>query len=639
MGRKTSKLPTRVYKYRLYAPQGATAERTTEGFCNARVHYNKLITIERRRRALYRAERTRLFPELAALEARQAEFEARIKALRDEVQGDKVKSKSRAVDPAKKAAIAELCATKKVLLPELRAMRATCAASPGLQTTTKRIDAQAQQEIKALRKGTYWGTYLLVEAAARAACGAMKDPDYETTPPHRLQSRIGVHFCGGVAPSEIVGGQSNLMRIAPVHFRLDRHDKEIATGKAARTTLQIRIGSQGRCTPVWATLPMIMHRPLPDDARIKDAYITRARFTVRIPWQYHLCVVLEAASFEHMLPGPQQEGTTAINFGWRSTKRGLRVAMLNHEGGTPEEVLLPPSYIGLEHRRRTLASTLASQFNMAKKCLVGWLQDHTCPDGFRETFAALTKWDSRHRFAAWMDYWQEHRFEGDDEIFTALAAREDPAARRGAAPWTREAIAQASWMVHYRHLQTWLDSVQRKLGNWRDYYYRCLAKRLATTSACLCVEAFDMRKVAKGPIPEEPEDQGDEHARSNRQLASVSDLRLKILQAAAKYHCRVVAVPAENNTRRCNVCGEVHPWSPKKEIVHVCANPRFGAVWDQDVNNTDRQHVRIASGEVVSLVTPAEKREIADGSSTVEGSQACSLGTARKELAKRMKIK
>lgn len=581
--------------------------------------------------------RARLFPALGALEAQQRNYEAQIKALRDEVQAEKQRTRSRAVAPEKKQAIDAVLAQKKAQLPALRAARAPARTSIELYVESDLIDARAAEEIKALRKETYWGTYLLVEAAARAAKAGATDPDYNLDPPHRFKSRIGVHFNGGIAPAAVVEGVGTLMRIDPVCFRLNQHNEEIATGKAARTTLQFRIGSTGRKgrKPIWATLPMIQHRPLPADARIKDAFITRKRYTVRIPWQYHLCVVLEAPSFQRTVPHPAQQGTTTINFGWRSTDQGIRVALINREGQTPEEILLPPSYIGLERKRRDLTSILAANFNAAKVKLTTWLQAHACPEGFREAFASLAQWRSQHRFAELMDYWQERHFEGDGEIFAALAAREDPAARHGSAPWARGDIDRASWMVRYRHLQTWLDSVQRKLGNWRDYYYRYLAKKLTTTSARLCIEAFDMRKVAKRPEPEEPNDQGDERARSNRQLASVSDLRLKILQAAAKYHCDVVVVPAENNTRRCDVCGELHPWDPKRKIDHVCANPDCAAMWDQDVNNTDCQHSRYASGEATPLVTPAVRQE----NGKIAGAQSRSFRTARKVLCKVVKSK
>jgi hypothetical protein len=656
MRRKTSGLPSCVYKYRLYAPiEGADAAERV--FQQTRIHYNKLITIEHRRREAYRQARARLFPELGALEAQQHELEARIKALRDEVQAEKSRTRSRAVDPTKKAAIAALIVEKKALIKPLREARAPAKRSIELYMESDTIDARAAQERKDLRGELYWGTYLLVENAVKQATGASADPDYKLEPPHRLKSRLGVQIQGGATPTEIVGGDGSFLRINPVHFRLNRHNEEIATGKAARTTLQFKIGpgsteKDAGVEPIWVTLPMVQHRPLPADARIKEAFITRQHFTVRIPWQYHLCVVLESPTLQQTLPGVKQEGNTTINFGWRSTERGIRVAMINRDGQVPEEVLLPPYYLGLERLRRRLTGHIADHFNAAKALLGAWMRDHTYPDGFREAFKGLANWRSQHRFAEWMDYWQEHRFAGDEEIFARLAAREDPAARERArlaaqerrrvtgerqasAPWTEKDVAAASWMVRYRHLQTWLDSVQRKLGNWRDHYYWCLAKRLATTSTALHVENFDIRKVAKRPAPEEPEDQQAEKARSNRQLAAVSDLRNKIKQAGAKYHCPVFDVEATNNTRRCDVCGELHPWEPKKKIMHICANPNCGAEWDQDVNNTDRQHTRIASGEMMPLVIPAMKAENGD----VVEAKVVSSTTARKALRKAVKSK
>lgn len=631
MKRKISTVPSRVYRYRLYAPQGDMAERVAESFDGSRLHYNKLITIENRRRALYRQARSRLFPKLASLEARYAEVNARIQGIREAVQAAKVKSRSRVVDPAMRAEIAVLKASKKPLLDELRRVRAICAKSPELLAEAKQIDGAANAEIKALRPETYWGTYLLVEAAAKQAAKQSKgDPKYDLTPPYRCKSRIGVHFCPGISPTGLKS--SRLMRFEPAKFRLNNHDEEIATGKAARTTLQFRIGSNDDRSPVWATLPMVQHRPIPTDARIKDAFITRRRFTVRIPWEYHLCVVLESPSFQSPRALPEQQGSSAVNFGWRSTRNGIRVAMIHRQNKETEEILLPPYYLALETKRRELASILDAKFNEAKARLSGWIAEHDCPEEFREVFARLGNRKSQHWFAEWMDYWQEHRFPGDDEIFAALAAREDPNARRGAKPWAREDIAKASWMVRYRHLRTWHDSLRRKFDNWRDYFYRCVAKKLVTETASLVIEAFDMRKVARRPVAEEPEDQGDERARSNRQLASASDLRLKILQAAVKYHCLIEIVKPENNTRRCYECGELYAWDPKIAIMHTC--PGCGARWDQDVNNTNRQQARVASGEVVPFVTPAQIYENTDGSPTIVPARLSTFAAARKSLSK-----
>src|SRR5690606_14013043 len=62
----------------------------------------------------------------------------------------------------------------------------------------------------------------------------------------------------------------------------------------ARTTLRIRIGSEGR-DPVWASFPMIMHRPLPPDGIVKQAAVKLARIGTRERWELH--VTVQAPSF------------------------------------------------------------------------------------------------------------------------------------------------------------------------------------------------------------------------------------------------------------------------------------------------------------------------------------------------------
>lgn len=68
MKRKKSTVPTRVYQYELLAPT-KEAEATERAFVGARIHYNKLVTIERIRRQKFRDLRSAMFPELASLEA------------------------------------------------------------------------------------------------------------------------------------------------------------------------------------------------------------------------------------------------------------------------------------------------------------------------------------------------------------------------------------------------------------------------------------------------------------------------------------------------------------------------------------------------------------------------------------------
>ena len=603
MKRKTSTVPSRVYKYFLLPPV-ERAEEVEAAFAGARDYYNALIGIELDRRAKYRNMRTRLFPKLAGLEAEEKALVSRLETRRAALNATKATNRSRAVDPTLMADVAQIRAGLKDLRPRIKTMRVAAGENAELVAAGLHFRDEARDGIKALRPSLYWGTYLLCEAAAQAACGSAADPEFNDRPAHLLEARIGVHMCGGIGVDELAS--STLMRIDPIPtWHVRPSGKQVARGKAARTMLWFRIGSEGRA-PKWARFPLVMDRPLPADARIKDAYITRRPYGARVPWQYSLCIVCESREFERSLPGISQEGTTAINFGWRQMiTEELRVAMVNNDVRGLEEIRLPRHYVTGWAKCRELQGLLDEKFDAAKGKLAAWIDAHPkLPERFVAEFAGLLQWKSQHRLAELVWYWTSHRLDGDGDIFPTLA----------------------EWLGRYRHLDDWLTNERRKLLDWRRDFYGRQAKHLATTSAKLVIDTFKISDVVRRATPEVREE-GGETARRNHQIAAPGELRLAILHAAAKYHCEVVVATAKDDTRRCDVCGEVH----NHAIVgldHQCENPPCGARWDQDANNTDNLHTRESSGEVVSLVRPAETAE----SSDVQPAVRASFRAARNNL-------
>ena len=73
MKRKTRNVPSIIYKYRLKPPT-TNADLVDETFREARRYYNTLVTIENRRRYLYRRARRAVVPEYAAAEAKVAQL-------------------------------------------------------------------------------------------------------------------------------------------------------------------------------------------------------------------------------------------------------------------------------------------------------------------------------------------------------------------------------------------------------------------------------------------------------------------------------------------------------------------------------------------------------------------------------------
>jgi hypothetical protein len=661
MKRKTSTLPTRVYKYALLPPT-ANAEIVERTFVEARIYYNKLVTIENRRRWRYRDARSRIFPELGGLEAEARALEEELKAARASVNSTKAISRTRKVNQGDKEKIdsikkrlrevrsrisATTAGIKLAVLSEgIRrleqrlvakptgkkrdalekklaktrdktrelASKATPASLDGarkLSDEAETADAEANASIKALRPTLNWGTYLLCEASAKQAASKTKgDLAYDETPPHLLRSRIGVEIMGGMGVADLQSDTQ--LQIGPMPaFRARRSDGKLrARFKAARTTLRFRVDSDERRRPIFAEFPMIMDRPLPADAKIKEAYVTRTPHSTRHPWQHHLCVVLESRELERALPGTRQAGRTTINLGWRLLEDGsLRVATVNNDARSPKFIELPARHVSGYRKCASLQSLLDEKFEAIKKQISTFIASHEAdlPEPFLEAFENLPIWKSQHRLAELAHYWKDNRVTGDADLW----------------PFVER------WLERYHHLGDWLYFQRRRLQNYRKDFYERVSKDLALTSAEIVLDAFRIADVARWPAPE-VEDEGGALARRNRVIAAPSELRLAIVRAAAKHHCPVVVAPAEDNTRRCNNCGTIQHVESLEHECSICP-----ASWDQDVNNTDNLHDRAASGEVVPLVRPAEAGKDAD----FRSSETSSYGDARKLLAKSMKTK
>jgi hypothetical protein len=303
----------------------------------------------------------------------------------------------------------------------------------------------------------------------------------------------------------------------------------------------------------------------------------------------------------------------------------IRVAVVNNDVRGLEDIWLPDRVIARLQKCEDLQSIIDTHFDEIRGRLVAWLAIYrgVCPawlvenppvepDG-RQRYAPLaflSAWKQPDRLDRAVRAWARRRFPEDATIFPALA----------------------TWQEKYQHLADWLMHNRQSAYRHRAYFYTTTAVRLARTSTKLVVENFKIDKVVKRPKPEEALEGGQE-ARHNRMWAGVSEFRLWLIKAGMKYHCAVECVKAQNNTRRCHVCGELLPWDPAKTVDHDCAN--CTAHWDQDVNAGNNIHTRVAKGEVVPLVKPAKVAE--NGES--EPAEVRTFSAARKELRKIVKTK
>jgi hypothetical protein len=610
MKRKTSTVPSVVFKYGLSRPT-ANAELVEETFTRSTSYYNALVDVENGRRDRYRAARRKHVPVVAALEQQLDETKARVKQLAGAIKETKKTTRSRKV-PAELAAEMKVAKTeKKTVAAALRAAVAESKSCVALRSDAEQIDTEACETAKKLRETLYWGTYLLVEDAftkARKASPFRIEPKLE--PDEKQHGRIGIQIQGGVSPAELAT-DSRVQLDVP---NIERAGMKPFTYKERRPrgVLRLRVGTvPGKRDPIWAEFPVTIHRPLPDDAKIMWVVVTRRPGHMYKKWIYSLCLTIESRKFSQVVRLKTQVGTTAINFGWRKTDDGLRVATVNNDARSPEHVVLPEQIYQRFDKCSDLRSIMDKQFDDVKKTLGLFIRQHReeLPIPFLDSFQCLGAWRSKERLSNLVNYWREHRVSNDSDVFCILWA----------------------WRGKWIHLQQWeMCNYQKALGARTDFYRRT-ALQIAQNSSTVAIEDFKMDKIVrKNSLPAEVEVEGGDLARENRTRASIYGLKTYIKQAATKCGDEIVLVKAQNNTRRCNVCGKLIKWDPARELVHDCPDC---STWDQDVNNTDNVLDRIASGEVATLVGPPvvnEDKEVTRG-------RESSVGVARAELHRKAK--
>lgn len=577
----------RVYRYGLLPPI-ENAEMVRDQMRLAHHYRNTLTEIERGRRSALRACHSTV-GDIHALEKARDEAEAEHRAALDVVLRSKARTRSFSATPemkaTEKAARKRRSETRKALSVALRALKKV----PHVVEAQSQINDLGNSLKKSARahcglgdRGPYfgaWGTYLLVEASTEQA--AKKTPLYlfsKPKDPHfaRLSEvtrlRVAVQIQGGMSVAELFAQADSQLQAAPVSERawLDRSGgvgRPAGSGKrgAMRTMLRMRVGSSGR-SPVWATWPMIMHRPIPDGAVIKHAFVSVERIGPRESW--YVCFTVDESSVKRR--STSGVGRVAVPVGWRVRAGGdLRVAVIvgDGDGDAPQEVILDSDWISSHKESDRLRGVRDEKFNAARASLIAWLTAREdLPSWIEDARRTLWSWRSAGRLASLARSWRLNRFPGDEDVFVALEA----------------------WRYKDHHLWEWETSQRTKTLLRRREHYRRLAADLSSRYGELLLADIDKRPLARRPGP--TEDYENETARANRQLAAVSELEGALRNAFLRRGGRVTKVDVSSGggtsgaggTHECHVCGYPNEFDAAVSVEQWCSG--CGARWDQDVN-------------------------------------------------------
>ncbi|MGE0493302.1 MAG: zinc ribbon domain-containing protein [Vulcanimicrobiota bacterium] len=530
---------------------------------------NELVAIERQRREAYSAIMAEHVAREGDLIERLAATEAAIDARRTELKRANAATRSKGDKAEAQAAIKALREEAKALRGEIREAKARLRENEDVQAQVAEVNEAAAQAVRDARAATptFWGTYLHFEAAVQAA---KKKP----TPPkfHRWDGSgvVSVQIQGHMTTEEVYG-QDTRVRVEPVDPRA--WDDSVPRGertRLCRTTLSLRIGSQGR-DPIWARFRLHVHRPLPP-GRVKWVKVFRRRIASNYRWVAQFTVDEQP---QH-LPAAKW-GPVAIDLGWRIVDGGLRVATAVDEAGQVDYLILPDAILDRIRRVDSLRAIRDRNFNEARDLLAGWLKTtREVPEWLLETCEHVAQWRSINRLAGLVLRWADNRFPGDEEIFAQLEA------------WR-------CWAGD-KHLWHWEANLRDKVLRRRRDLYRCWAKRIAETYGTVILEAFDLRQLQRHAAPEDEKGESQAH-RLNQRVAAVSELREALEYAVKRQGGEVVKLNPAWSTKACHNCGVIaEGWDPGRQVRHQCSH--CGAAWDQDVNAC-RNLLRGSSVEMV----------------------------------------
>lgn len=253
----------RVYEYGCLSPVQGEQAAIDQIFRRHRL-WNSLVEVENRIRA----------------QAREAlsdeESEEKLEALRQ--QSDAIRSEMKARRKqarSKKIDISDL----QLRLDETKtALRAAYESAKAVRQSRRSERKDELDKLSELRKTEvktvvhaaqlYWGNYDDVLASYNTA-------RFKKTPlrfhPTRPEGKVNIRYQTGLPVPQAFENDTR--------FRLSAYtSKELATMKVknpkARHVVHLRVGSEAR-EPIWFSLPVVLHRPLPEEGIIKSAAVTR----------------------------------------------------------------------------------------------------------------------------------------------------------------------------------------------------------------------------------------------------------------------------------------------------------------------------------------------------------------------------
>jgi len=584
-------MPTLNWVYGAKSPD--ISEAIEAAILAAHRYRNKLCELELAKRERHYALLRELAPEFVIAEAAVKGPADEVKECREEIKMECAKQQTKKPKGVSQwtSRIAELKGPLKELRAVLKEKKLAAYTDPKVRVAMDTNSVQHKDDCATAKKesGLYWGTEGFIRNSCRPfAKGA--PPKYAR---FRGEGQVAIQIQKGLDCAEIIVKSNTLCYIEP------------GDGKLA--ICWFRVASDEKGKPVFASVPIIFHRPMPKGGRIKMAFLERRKIADHVRWSIRLTIDVP------MPDGRDTYSWAAIHCGWTMQPNGLRVAIWQGSDGVAGAMVLPPDHLADYDRLDNIRSDRDLQFNAAMASLIAFCTDRELPEWLEERRPHFAKWKSQARLSWLVTHWRDNRFDDDAEIFDQLESWRKPDKHK--------------WQ-HERRLSV-------RVVRRRTDLYRNLAKQLSVRYGVLYYSQIDAKDLTENSQPEELKRDNTASHRHAKQ-AAVSDFVQKFKQ---KFPFHAICTDTENMTIQCSNCGELCRRVKSRRLV-VCDG--CGKTHDEDsnalANTIARGEAMQKSGALLAMVEKHEEKEESKLLKLAKMQQANRDKVAARKIANKPKI-
>lgn len=561
---------TRVYKYGL-VPIGTFPEAAISELWRANNLWNNLVEIHRKNHDDYNKA-------CCAAHSPYAEILNKHNAIKDEIKqayDDKRTARMRAgtrdashplIKDADKI-IARLKEKRKAIYAELKPIRVKAdkllKESGKKQELNTAFTEQANKIVRAKNSGLYSNTAGAVFENFKNA----RDRSFKTGGQLRFHTFDGTGFFAfrfrrkdakvdGISFTELfVGNKPNAQRFAFT----GRDDARKKPRIRLRATLA---GGAVKAGKVMHEFDMIYHRPIPENSQIQNGKIMRIRIGDR--FKYHLVLTIkQPLSKPVSVPKDQAIG---IDIGFRRIGNSIQVATVtsSNPNSPPQEIPAPTKMIKGMERVIDLQSDLSDSAADLGAKIKPILKDNPLAEDHPKyklwKAAALfsanvtLSFETAYKLARWL-------IDHDPNLIPATASK-----------------PVLDWWSAYSRRYREMHNLRAKQLLHRKHFYRQIAYDLVSRKQLIVLEEINLTIFAE---VKDRNNKLSNKARAQRVLASPSEFRDAIINAANREGIPYISVPPQYTSKTCNACKKINK-DLQSEKTWKC--PHCGANHDRDEN-------------------------------------------------------